>query len=85
MKEAPPGEVGDPRRTSALGQRRVGRELLPCRPSFDDGEVDVKCDSCACSRSVRSRLWRKVLWKKWANEGVTSLNEVYGHTCVDTD
>ena len=34
------------------------------------------------SRSVRSRVQRELAWKKWANSGMASLNDIYrrGHT-----
>ena len=57
------------------------RDLLPCALPFPDSASTP--DAKACSRSVRRRSLAKAAWQTWCNDGVQSLNEVYGHPGAD--
>ena len=57
----------------------VLRELLPCPLPFPNAGGPAP----ASSRSVQRRHHRKTHWQAWCNEGVATLNEMYGHGTID--
>ena len=63
-------------------ERPVSRELLPLPIPFPENEVDESERMRGLSRSVRSRVKRRVGWQGWANAGVRSMNEIFGKTAT---
>ena len=66
------------------GEREVGvrLELLPLPIPFPKDEVEKSERVRGLSRSVRSRVKRRVGWQGWANAGVCSMNEIFGKTAT---
>ena len=55
----------------------VQRELLPAPIPFPDVAAAVAAFG-TLSRSSRRRLAREVGWQQWANDGVNTVNDMYG-------
>ena len=53
-------------------------KLLPLPIPFSDSEVVESERLRELSRSVRSRVKRRLGWQSWTNAGVRSLSEIFG-------
>ena len=53
------------------------RELLPAPLPFSAAELDVA--TVTGGRSVKRRARQGAFWKRWANESVAAINELFGH------
>ena len=62
--------------------RPVSRELLPLPIPFPVYEVVKSERMRGLSRSVKSRVKRRVGWQGWANAGVRLMNEIFGKTAT---
>ena len=65
-------------------ERPVSRELLPLPIPSPENEVVKSERMRGLSRSVRSRVNRRVGWQGWANAGVRSMNEIFGKTATQS-
>ncbi len=61
--------------TAAAGDEHVARDLFPCPLPLDDLKP---VDPSRLCRATTRRLQRSLHWKRWRNDGVDALNQMYG-------
>ena len=62
------------------GRSAVPRDLLPCALPYVGDECIADGRVLHVSRSVRSRIRKKMGWRGWLNSAVGTLNELAGHS-----